>query len=207
MRDNQIYAKRKKCFFMKKEVPYLGHIISEKGIGMDPKKIEAITNWPEIQTIKQLRAFLGLMGYYRKFIASYADKAKPLTDLLKKEVISEWTTEHTAAKQSLIRALTEAPILRCPDYTQPFEVTTDASGVALGAVLSQNDHPVAFLAKTFTKEEAKWDIYEKELFAAVYAVRKWEHYLYSNIPFTLITDNEAVSRIQKQTQISPKQMQ
>jgi hypothetical protein len=205
MRENQVYAKKKKCYFRQKEVPYLGHIVSEEGIKMDPKKVEAIKNWPEIKSIKQLQAFLGLMGYYCKFIANYAHHAKPLTNLLKKESVHEWENEHDQAKAALIKVLTEAPLLKSPDYSKPFVVTCDASSIALGAVLSQDDKPIAFLSKTFSSQEQNWTIYEKELFAVIYALRKWEHYLQTQVPFTIITDNSAVSAIQTQAKISPKQ--
>ena len=205
MRENQIYAKKKKCFFMQTEIPYLGHLVSEKGIRMDPEKIETIKEWPEIKSIKQLRAFLGLMGYYRKFMANFAHVASPLTSLLKKESMNEWKEEHEAAKQNLIKILTEAPLLQSLDYGKPFTVTTDASNIALGAVLSQGDKPVAFLSKSFTDAERNWGIYDKEFFAVVYALQKWQHYLQTSIPFTVITDNNAITAIKKQQVLQPKQ--
>jgi hypothetical protein len=204
MRDNQIYGKMKKCIFMKDEAPYLGHIISKDGIKMDPKKVETIQNWPEITTIKQLQAFLGLMGYYRKFIKNFAQVAKPMTDLLKNESVNEWGDAHTAAKQELISIITNAPLLQSPNYSKPFTIATDASNIALGAVLSQEGKPVAFLSKTFSDRECNWDIYEKELFAVIYTIRKWEHYLQSSLPFTIITDNNAVSHFQNQRKLNTK---
>jgi hypothetical protein len=197
MREKQIYAKKKKCFFMQKHVTYLGHRIGPDGISMDPKKVDTITNWPAIKSIKQLRAFLGLTGYYRRFAAKYGDIAKTLTDLLKADAVNTWTPEHQAAKEQLISTITHAPILQPPDFNKPFTVTTDASDVALGGVLSQDDKPIAFISKTFNSSEANWTIYEKELFAVVYALRKWEHYILSNIPVTIVTDNNAVTHIQK----------
>ena len=205
MCDNQIYAKKKKCFFMQTEIPYLRHLVSEKGIRMDPEKVKAIMEWPAIKTIKQLQAFLGLMGYYRKFIKDFAHHAGPLTDLLKKESMNEWGDEHETVKQTLIKMLTEAPLLQSPDYSKPFTVTTDASDIALGAVLSQGDKPVAFLSKTFNTTECNWTIYEKELFTIIYALRKWQHYLQTQIPFTIITDNSAVTAIKTQPMLTPKQ--
>src|SRR3954464_6257037 len=205
MRKNQIFAKKKKCFFMQKHANYLGHRIGPEGISMDPKKVETITNWPDIKTIKQLQAFLGMTGYYRRFIANYGETAKVLTNLLKTESINEWTDEHQAAKERLIWIITNAPILRPPNFSKPFTITTDASDVALGGVLSQDDKPIAFTSKTFNNTEVNWTIYEKELFAIVYALRKWEHYVLSNIPVTIVTDNNAVTHIQKQDKITPKQ--
>jgi hypothetical protein len=192
---------------MQQKAHYLGHIIGPNGISMDPAKIETITKWPEIKSIKQLQAFLGLVGYYRRFIAKFADVAKPLTNLLKQQSVSGWTTEQDVAVQTLIEKVTRAPILQTPDYNKPFMVTTDASDVALGGVLSQESKPVAFLSKTFSDTETRWTIYEKELFAVVYALRKWEHYLLSDNMVTIITDNNAVSHIQQQTKITPKQAQ
>ena len=205
MRENQIYAKRKKCFFMKKELPYLGHIISEQGVSMDPAKIETMVNWPEIKSIKQLRAFLGLTGYYRRFIANYAQIAIPLTNLLKAETMNEWDDNCTKARNLLITTLTTAPLLVSPDSKAPFTVTTDASDMALGAVLAQNDKPVAFLSKTFSGAERNWIIYEKELFAIVYTLKKWEYHLLSNNLVTIVTDNNAITYIQNQAKITAKQ--
>jgi hypothetical protein len=108
--------------------------------------------------------------------------------------------------QKLINIVTSAPLLQSPDYNKPFTIATDASNVALGAVLSQEGKPVAFLSKTFSDRECNWDIYEKELFAVIYTIRKWEHYLQSNIPFTIITDNNAVSHFQTQKKLNAKQM-
>ena len=191
---------------MKDEAPYLGHIISKDGIKMDPKKVETIQNWPDITSIKQLQAFLGLMGYYRKFIKNFTHIAKPMTDLLKNESVNEWGDAHTAAKQELISIITNAPLLQSPNYSKPFTIATDASNIALGAILSQGGKPVAFLSKTFSDRECNWDIYEKELFTIIYTIRKWEHYLQSSLPFTIITDNNVVSHFQNQKKLNAKQM-
>jgi hypothetical protein len=128
-----------------------------------------------------------------------------LTNLLKQQSVSGWTTEQDVTVQTLIEKVTQAPILQTPNYNKPFMVTTDASDVALGGVLSQESKPVAFLSKTFSNTETRWMIYEKELFTVVYALRKWEHYLLSDNMVTIITDNNAVSHIQQQTKITPKQ--
>src|SRR5215212_1590244 len=205
MRENQLYAKKKKCYFMQKRIPFLGHFISEAGIEMNPEKIEAVKAWPPIKTIKQLRGFLGLTGYYQKFIKDYSKKALQLTKLLKDTEKFEWTEDQEKAKQELINALTSAPILKRPDYTKKYTVTTDVSDHAIGAVLSQEHGPIAFLSKTFTDVERRWSTYDKELFAIVYTLEKWQHYLRNNIPFEVITDNYASTFIQKQQRLSAKQ--
>ena len=172
MRENQLYAKKKKCYFMQKRIPFLGHFVSEAGIEMNPEKIEAVKAWPPIKMIKQLRGFLGLTGYYRKFIKDYSKKALQLTKLLKDTEKFEWTEDQEKAKQELINALTSAPILKRPDYTKKYTVTTDASDHAIGVVLSQEHGPIVFLSKTFTDVERRWSTYNKELFAIIYTLEK-----------------------------------
>ena len=204
MRENGIYAKREKCYFMQKRIPFLGHYVSQKGIETDPKKISTIKEWPEIKTKKQLMSFLGLTGYYRKFIKDYAKKALPLTRLLKGDGSFEWTQDQEDAKQLMIEALTTAPVLKKPNFREPMTLTTDASDVTLGAELSQDGHPIAFLSKTFSNAELNWPIYEKELFAVIYSLYKWESWLLG-IELTIVTDNSAVQCIQKQPKLVPKQ--
>jgi len=205
MRQRQIYAKRKKCYFMQRKVPYLGHFVSKDGIETDPKKIKDVSDWPEITNQKQLRGFLGLTGYYRRFIQGYADVARLLTDLLKKEIVFRWTNEHEAAKQALITKLTEAPLLVQPDFSKPFHLATDASEDAIGVVLSQDDHPVAYLSRKLSETEKRRPTYEWELLALVHALVKWRHYLQNGIPFTIVTDNSALSQLMKQPKLSDKQ--
>jgi hypothetical protein len=125
--------------------------------------------------------------------------------MLKKETKFNWKPECTITKARLIEAVTTAPILQPPDYSKKFTVTTDASDQALGAVLSQEGKPIAFLSKKFSEQEINWSTHEKEMFAVVYAVRTWKHYLQTSIPFDIITDNIAVSFIQSQTKLTSKQ--
>ena len=204
MRENNIFAKKSKCFFGQSRAPYLGHYISEKGIEMDQKKITTMLNWPEIKTLKQLRGFLGLTGYYRRYIQDYAKKALSLTKLLKEENPFKWTEEQEEAKQLLIKALTEAPILQPPNEKKPYTVTTDASLLAMGAVLSQEGKPIAFLSKTFSEQQKNWTIYDKEMWAIIFALRQWECYLLNGHKVTIITDNNAITTLTSQKQISLK---
>ena len=189
---------------MQKKIPFLGHYVSEAGIETDPKKVETIKNWPQIDSVKKLRAFLGLAGYYRKFIKGYAQIALPLSNLLKSDVPFQWTQDQEEAKKALSEAITQSPILQKLDFTQPMTLTTDASDKALGAVLSQNDRPIAFLSKTFSQTECNWPIYEKEMFAVIYTLHKWEHWLLG-VDLTIITDNSALSHIQNQPKLVAKQ--
>jgi hypothetical protein len=190
---------------MQTRVPYLGYIISTKGIEMNPTKIEAITNWPTPTNVKQVRQFLGFAQFYGTNIQDFAAKVLPLTKLLRKDIKFDWTLDCTKAMTDIISATTTAPILQPPDYTKKFVVTTDASDHALGAVLSQNDKPIEFLSKKFNDQEKNWPTHEKEMFAMVYSVNHWRHYLQTGIPFDVITDNMAVTYIQTQTKLSAKQ--
>ena len=165
LRKHDLFLKAKKCEFFKTRVKYLGMIIEEGKISMDPTKLGGIRDWPIPTTVKQVRSFLGFGNFYRKFISHYSDLAKPLNDLTKKDQKFEWTTECQNAFDLLKKRFTEEPVLMMPDQSRPFQIESDASKVATGAVLTQldsngNRHPVAFLSKTFTDTEQRYEIYD-----------------------------------------------
>ncbi|XP_062104134.1 uncharacterized mitochondrial protein AtMg00860-like [Humulus lupulus] len=146
LQDNSFYAKVTKCSFFQSTIDYLGHLVSAKGVSVDPSKIAAMCDWPTPTSVKQLRGFLGLTGYYRRFVAHYASVAAPLTDLLKKDSF-QWSSEASQAFEKLKAAMTSTPVLQLPDFSQDFIVETDASNIGIGGVLMQNGHPIAFFSK------------------------------------------------------------
>lgn len=191
--DNQLYIKISKCEFGKSQMSFLGHMISSSGLAPEQDKIKAVNDWPiPLMNISDVRGFLGLTGYYRRFIKDYAKIALPLTEVLKKDAPLIWTVSMSESAQKLKRALTEAPVLRLPDLTLSFTLTTDASKHAVGAVLSQDDgngsRPVAYESRKLSPPERNYPTHEQEMLAVIYALKKWKHYLLPK-KFTLETDH------------------
>jgi hypothetical protein len=173
LQANHLSIKQSKCFFAQQQLEYLGHIISGAGVATDPHKIQAVQNWPVPQNTKQLRGFLGLTGYYRKFIQHYSLLSRTLTNLLKKDVCFHWTFKEQQAFDSLKHKLLTAPVLALPDFTKPFTVETDASKRGVGAVLTRGGHPIAYLSKALGPTAQTLSTYEKECLAILLAVDRW----------------------------------
>ncbi|XP_073354940.1 uncharacterized mitochondrial protein AtMg00860-like [Aegilops tauschii subsp. strangulata] len=133
--EKDLKAKMSKCTFAQQEISYLGHVISDKGVATDKSKIQAIQEWPQPQNVKELRGFLGLAGYYRKFVRFFGVLSKPLTEMLKKGAIFVWTPTAEAAFSALKQALVQAPMLALPNFRKQFVVETDASATGIGAAL------------------------------------------------------------------------
>jgi hypothetical protein len=184
-------------------VEYLGHFITKEGVSTDPSKIMAVSNWPQPQNLKKLRGFLGLAGYYRRFVKDFGKIAKPLTDLLKKDNFV-WNEEATSAFSLLKQALITAPVLTLPDFSKKFVVETDASGKGIGAVLMQDQHPIAYISKSLGPRQQALSVYERELLAIVYVVQKWGAYL-SHAPFIIKTYQKSIKHILEQQLNTPFQ--
>jgi transposase InsO family protein len=199
----QFYLKQSKCLFAQRKLEYLGHIISGEGVQVDPSKISAMVDWPVPTSTTSLRGFLGLTGFYRKFIRNYAAIATPLTKLLRKDAFL-WTAEAQTAFESLKQAMTKAPLLASPNFSIPFVLETDASGIAMGAVLMQNNHPIAFFSKPFCQRLLNSSTYVRELHAITTAVKKWRQYLLGH-KFIIFTDHKSLKQLISQVIQTPEQ--
>jgi hypothetical protein len=196
LKQHHLFAKLSKCKFGCPDIEYLGHIISAQGVCADPGKIQAMVDWPLPKTTKALRGFLGLTGYYRKFIKGYGSIAAPLTAMLRHNSFT-WTDLAREAFQALKEAVTHAPVLALPNFSHPFLIECDASGVGIGAVLMQSNKPIAFLSKALKGKALHMSVYEKELFALVTVIQKWRPYLLGK-PFVVRTNQQSLKFILEQ---------
>ncbi|QRV93063.1 Retrotransposable element Tf2 protein [Ceratobasidium sp. AG-Ba] len=195
LRTNHLFLKPHKCHFFTTETSFIGIVISPEGISMEKEKVKAILEWKAPSTVKQVQAFLGLAGFYRRWVENFSSKAKPLTELTKKGIKFKWTDKEDQAFQSIKEAITKEPVLIHPNPEKPYILETDASGVALGAVLSQKGedgrlHPIAYLSQSFTPPQRNYDTYDKELLAIVQALEHWRLMLEgTKTPVTVYTDH------------------
>jgi hypothetical protein len=182
LREADLCLKPSKCQFHVQEVPFLGFIVGPQGVRMDPEKVEAITSWPVPRSIHDIRVFLGLANFYRRFILNFSKAAAPITALLRKNRRFQWTPEAQSAFESLRTAFTTAPILRHFDPALPAVLETDASDYAIGAIISQRDpdsgrlHPITFHSRKFNSAELNYEIYDKEMLAIVESMDRYRHY-------------------------------
>ena len=203
--DNKLLINGKKSKFFLQEIRYLGHIISKDGIRMDPKMLKIIKEWIQPRNIYELRSFIGMCSYYRRFIEKFSILARPLHDLTKNNVKLQWTAKENEAFKKLKEKLITEPVLVLPNLMKPFEVNCDASGEFLGIVFLQEGHAIAYKSCHFHPQEPILGIYEKELLAVMHALDSWKHYLLGN-PFIIRTDHQSLKYFMTQTKVSNKQM-
>ena len=190
---NQFVLKLSKCFFAQPQVEYLGHIVSHKGVEPVAAKVAAIQQWPVPKSTKALRSFLGLVGFYRRFIKHYATIAAPLMKVTTIDPF-KWTPEAQSAFANLKLALSTTPVLTLPNFDNLFTLESDASGAGMGAVLTQNGHPIAFFSKPFSPKLLRASTYVRELCAITTTVKKWCQYLLGH-RFTILTDHRSLKEL------------
>ncbi|KAI3819010.1 hypothetical protein L1987_12832 [Smallanthus sonchifolius] len=204
LKKEQLYAKFSKCEFWLKEVQFLGHIVNDKGIHVDPAKIEAVKNWSTPKTPTEIRSFLGLAGYYRRFISNFSKIAVPLTTLTHKGKSYEWGPKQEEAFQTLKHKLCNAPILTLPSGNDDFVVYCDASNQGLGCVLMQRGQVIAYASRQLKIHEKNYTTHDLELGAVVFALKIWRHYLYGT-KCVVFTDHKSLQHIFNQKERNMRQ--
>ena len=208
LREHQLYAKISKCEFGKSKVEFLGHVVSNEGVAVDFKKVEAVQSWPPPQNIHDLRAFLGLANYYRRFVENYSQKTLPLTRMLKKGAAVNMGEEETSAFQAIKAALTAAPVLAVADPQLGYRIVTDASDFAIGAILLQDQgqgfQPIAYESRKLQPAELRRNVYEKEMLAVLHSLKTWRCYVEGR-PVELVTDHESLKWLMTQKELDRQQ--
>ncbi|KAL0559098.1 hypothetical protein IC582_003688 [Cucumis melo] len=191
LRDNKLYAKFSKCKFWLKQVSFLGHVVSKAGVSVDPAKIEAVTGWTRPSTVSEVRSFLGLAGYYRRFVENFSRIATPLTQLTRKGAPFVWSKACEDSFQNLKQKLVTAPVLTVPDGSGSFVIYSDASKKGLGCVLMQQGKVVAYASRQLKSHEQNYPTHDLELAAVVFALKIWRHYLYGE-KIQIFTDHKSL---------------
>jgi ribonuclease HI len=206
LREHQLYASFSKCDFWLKGVSFLGHIITDGGISVDPAKVEDVLKWEPPRTVKEIRSFLGLAGYYRRFIEGFFKIVKPLTTLLEKDREFKWTDACQECFEELKRRLTTAPVFVMPDLQKGFDIYCDASRQGLGCVLMQEGHVTAYALRQLRKHEQNYPTHDLELAAVVHALKMWRHYIMGT-KCQIYTDQKSLKYIFTQKDLNLRQRQ
>ncbi|GJX72071.1 putative reverse transcriptase domain-containing protein [Tanacetum coccineum] len=204
LKEEELYAKFSKCEFWLSKVQFLGHLIDNEGIQVDPAKIESIKDWASPKTPTEIRQFLGLAGYYRRFIEGFSKIARPMTKLTQKSVKFDWGEKAEAAFQPLKQKLCSAPILALPEVSKNFVVYCDALHKGLGAVLMQREKVIAYASRQLKVHQKNYTTHDLELGAIVFALKMWRHYLYGT-KCVVFTDHKSLQHILDQKELNMRQ--
>ncbi|KAG8483033.1 hypothetical protein CXB51_021970 [Gossypium anomalum] len=204
LREKELYAKFNKCEFWLREVTFLGHVVSAEGIKVDPRKIEEILEWKPPKSVSKIQSFLGLAGYYRRFVEGFSVMAVPLTKLIRKGVSFVWTEKQQETFEKLKKVLTEAPVLIQPKSGKDFTVYSDASHVGLGCVLMQEGKVVAYASRQLKPHEGNYPTHDLELAAVIFALKIWRHYLYGERS-VLYMDNKSLKYLLTEKELNLRQ--
>jgi hypothetical protein len=201
LRATHLFGNMEKCTFCTQRVSFLGYVVTSQGIEVDGSKVDAIQSWPQPTTVTQVRSFLGLAGFYRRFVKDFSTIAAPLHELTKKGAPFEWGAPQDEAFNTLKERLTHAPLLQLPNFDKVFELECDASGIGLGAVLLQDHKPIAYFSEKLSGAALNYSTYDKELYALVRTLQTWQHYLWPR-EFIIHSDHEALKHIRTQTNLN-----
>ncbi|PKA64320.1 RNA-directed DNA polymerase like [Apostasia shenzhenica] len=204
LRENQLYVKFSKCDFWLSNVTFLGHVISAEGILVDPYKVSAVMDWPRPTSVSEVRSFLSLASYYRKFVKGFSQIALPLTRLTQKTVKFEWNEECENCFQRLKNCLVSAPVLTLPEGSEGFQVFSDASLQGLGCVLMQHGKVIAYASRQLRPHERNYPVHDLELAAIIFALKLWRHYLYG-VKCDIFTDHQSLKYISTQKKLNLRQ--
>ncbi|GJP43022.1 hypothetical protein CLOM_g2528 [Closterium sp. NIES-68] len=209
LQEHRLITKGSKCEFLKSELEFLGHVVGADGIEIDPKKITTIRDWKPPMNLQELQSFLGFVNYVRRFIPNMAGITGPLTDLLRKGTLFEWGERQQTAFDELRNFLTSPPVLRIADTSRPFEVLTDASDFAIGAILLQDFgdglQPIAYESRKLQAAERNYPVHDKEMLAIVHAFKVWRCYL-TGADVTVRTDHKSLQYLRAQPNLNPRQI-
>jgi hypothetical protein len=208
LREHRLYAKFSKCSFAQTHTKFLGHIVSAEGLQVDPDKTSVVRDWPHPKNVSELRSFLGLASYFRRFIRGFSQLASPLTDLTKDVPFdfAHWPPgPESVAFEGVKQALTNPPVLALPDFTKPFQVRVDASISGTGGVLMQEGRPIAYTSSKFSPAERNYTTFDQEMLALVHACAKWRCYLHGR-PFQLVTDHKPLLHLPKKEDLTRRQV-
>jgi hypothetical protein len=201
LREARLFGNLEKCTFCTDRVSFLGYVVTPQGIEVDQAKVEAIQGWPVPNTITQVRSFLGLAGFYRRFVKDFSTIAAPLNELTKKGVPFDWGKAQENSFNMLKDKLTHAPLLQLPDFNKTFELECDASGIGLGGVLLQEGKPIAYFSEKLSGPVLNYSTYDKELYALVRTLETWQHYLWPK-EFIIHSDHESLKHIRSQGKLN-----
>jgi hypothetical protein len=204
LRKHKLYAKFDKCDFYQKRIQYLGHVISEEGIAVDPEKIRAIMEWPIPKDVADIQSFMGITGYYHRFIEGFSKIAYPITSLQKKGTKFIWSQKCQDSFNKLKELLTTTPILRVADPDKDFTVCVDASKEGLGGVLTQEGHVICYESRKLKEHERNYVTHDLELAVVIHALKMWRHYIMGR-KFMLLTDNSGVKFLFSQPDLNARQ--
>ncbi|KAK8930623.1 hypothetical protein KSP39_PZI016616 [Platanthera zijinensis] len=204
LKEHQLYAKFSKCDFWLRKVSFLGHVITEQGLAVDPAKIESILSWLQPTSVTEVRSFLGLAGYYRRFVKDFSKISLPLTQLTRKNTLFQWSDDCQLAFDILKEKLTSAPILTMPSGTDGFQIYSDASYKGLGCVLMQHGKVIAYASRQLKDAEKNYPVHDLELAAVIFALKLWRHYLYG-VRCEVFTDHKNLKYIYSQKELNLRQ--